>query len=97
MNYLGIYHDYNLPNIDSPHLFTYVNNVDVIINYNKQCPFYIEQIAVLLERTDKYLAYDVFECGIEAKTDVDAIATARSFVQNLLKYRNTFAKYLSIN
>lgn len=97
MNYLGIYHNYNLPNIDSPRLFTYVNNVDVIINYNEQCPFYIEQIAVLLERTDKYEAYDVFECGIEAKTDVDAIATARSFVQNLLKYRNTFAKYLSIN
>ena len=97
MNYLGICHDYNFPNSNSPRLFTYINNdVDVVINYNEQCPFYIEQIAVLLERTDKYRAYDVFECWIEAKTDVEAKEIARSFDQNLQKYRKSFAVYMSI-
>lgn len=74
-------------------LLANVEDVDIIINYNPQCPFYIEQIAVLLDRNENKEIYDVFECGIEAHTDEEAKAIATSFAENLIKYRKQFKNY----
>lgn len=93
MKYLGIYHDYNLPNINLPRLIEYVNNIELLSSYNAENPFYIEQIAVLLDSNENYSAYDVFECGAYFTTEVEAKAFARTFAENLIKYRQVFTNY----
>lgn len=35
MKFLGIYHDYNLPNIDLPRLIEYIGNIAVLTSYNE--------------------------------------------------------------
>ena len=74
MKYLGIYHDYNLPNVNFPRLIEFVNKIELLTSYNAENPFYIEQIAVLLDSNESYSAYDVFECGVYFTTDVEAKA-----------------------
>ena len=93
MKYLGIYHDYNLPNHNLPRLIEYINNIEILTYYNAENPFYIEQIAVLLDSNTNYSAYDVFECGVYFTTEVEAKAFARTFAENLIKYRQEFANY----
>lgn len=93
MKYLGIYHDYNLPNVNLPRLIEYVHNIELLTSYNAENPFYIEQIAVLLDSNENYSAYDVFECGAYFTTEVEAKAFTRTFAENLIKYRQEFAKY----
>lgn len=93
MKYLGIYSKQNLSDNNTHLLLTYVGDVDVIINYNIKCPFYIEQIAVLLDRKEDKEFYDVFECEISASTDDEAKAYAWSFAENLIRYRQNFKEY----
>lgn len=93
MKFLGIYHDYNLPKVNLPRLIEYIDNIAVLTSYNENNPFFIEQIAVLLESTEHYSAYDVFECGLYFNTDVEAKSFARTFAENLIKYRQEFANY----
>lgn len=93
MKYLGIYHDFNLPNINLPRLIEYIDDVEVLTSYNVENPFFIEQIAVLLDTNENYSAYDVFECGIPFTLEVEANVFSRSFAENLIKYRQIFANY----
>ena len=93
MKYLGIYHDFNLPNINLPRFIEYIGNIDILTSYNAENPFFIEQIAVLLDANENYSAYDVFECGAYFATDIDAKAFTRTFAENLLKYRQEFVNY----
>ena len=96
MKYIGIYHDYNLPNINLPRFIEYINNIVVFTSYNEDNPFFIKQIAILLERTERYYAYDVFECGIYFDTDIESKSFARNFAENIIKYRQEFANYYRI-
>ena len=93
MQYLGIYHNYNLPNINLPRFIDYIHDIELLTSYNAENPFFIEQIAVLLDGNENYSAYDVFECGEFFTTDVEAKAFARTFAENLIKYRQEFANY----
>jgi hypothetical protein len=93
MKYLGIYHDYNFPNINLPRFIDYINNIEVFTSYIAETPFFIKQIAILLDRTDNYSAYDVFECHIDFATDMQAKYFARTFAENLIKYRREFSNY----
>ena len=93
MNFLGIYHDYNLPKINLPRLIEYIGNIAVLTSYNENNPFFIEQKAVLLESTEHYSAYDMFESGLYFKTDVEAKSFARTFAENFIKYRQEFTNY----
>lgn len=88
MTYLGHFNEENLPNIEGHRLFTFVNDdVDVIINYNVEFPFNITQIAVLKERNDNYVSFDVYECDIPSRTDTEAKSIAGSFARQLIEYR----------
>ena len=49
MEYKGTYYDYNLPMIDGAQLYVYMQNIEIIINYDETMPFNIEQIAVSFE------------------------------------------------
>lgn len=93
MKYLGVYHDYNLPNINLPRFIEYIGNIELLASYNEENPFFIEQIAILLETTENYSAYDVFECGIYFSTDIEAKSFAKTFGENLIKYRQEFIRY----
>ena len=68
----------------------------VFTSYNEDNPFFIEQIAVLLESTEQYSAFDVFECGLYFNTDVEAKSFSRNFAENLIKYRQEFANYFRL-
>lgn len=97
MKYLGIYQSFQ-PIIDkTPRLFAFVGDIQVIIHYDAEHPFYVEQIAVLLDSHRQYdiliEAYDVFECGIHFETDTDAKAFGVSLAENLIKYRRELLKY----
>lgn len=97
MKYLGIYQSFQPIISKTPRLFVSVDNVQVIIHYNVNHPFYVEQIAVLLESKIEHdtliEAYDVFECGVHCETDADAKAFGFSFAEELIKYRRELLKY----
>jgi hypothetical protein len=95
MKFIGIFHNNNLPKHDYRRLFTYVGNVEVIIFYNEDQPFLVEQIAVLLD--NEYRAYDVFECLCKFESDVDAKAYAYSFAENLIQYRKSLSDYIHLD
>ena len=61
MKFLGVFLYYNLPKIDMPKLFAYVDSREVIVSYNKEQPFYVEQVSILID--SEYQTYAVFECG----------------------------------
>jgi hypothetical protein len=95
MKFIGIFHNQNLPKHDYRRLFTFVGNADVIISYNEDQPFLVEQIAVLLD--NEYSAYDVFECSCRFESDVDAKEYAHSFAENLIKYRKSLSDYIHLD
>ena len=72
MEYKGTYYDYNLPMIDGAQLYVYMQNIEIIINYDETMPFNIEQIAVSFELGRDYIMYDVFKCFFFAKTIEEA-------------------------
>ena len=85
MKYLGIFQSFQPILCKMPRLFANVEDVNIIITYDEQNPFFIENIGVLLDRhsvnNTLIVAYDVFECGIHFNTDEEA----KSFQSNLLK------------
>lgn len=50
MKFLGVFQNHNLPKIDMPKLFAYVDSREVIVSYNKEQPFYVEQVSILIDR-----------------------------------------------
>jgi len=97
MKYLGIFQRFQPLLCKRPQLFTNVENINIIINYNEQNPFLVEHIGILLDMysdKDKLIeAYDVFECGMHFNTDYETKEFAVSFAQNLIKYRREFSNY----
>lgn len=98
MNYLGIYQSFQPIISKTPYLFAFVDDIMIILHYNSENPFYVEQIAVMIESyvdeyENKIEVYDVFECGIPFKTDIEAKAFGVSFAKNLIKYRQELLKY----
>lgn len=91
MKYKGIALDFILPNRDMPRLYEYINDIEIEISYDRENPFCIKQIAILLDK--EYNAYDVFECDIPCSYDVEAKAYAKDFAENLIHYRHDFAMY----
>ena len=98
MNYQGVFQSFQPIIGKEPRLFAYVNNIEIIIHYNAEQPFYVEQIAVLLdshiENGNRIEAYDVFECGLPFQSETDAKAFAVSFAKNLIKYRQELLRYM---
>ena len=41
MKYLGVYHDYNLPNINLPRIIEYIGNIELLASYNEENTFFI--------------------------------------------------------
>ena len=49
MKYIGNFQNNNLPRNEYPKLFTYVDDREIILSYNENQPFYVEQIAILID------------------------------------------------
>ena len=39
MQYLGIYHNYNLPNINLPRFIDYIHDIELLTSYNERTHF----------------------------------------------------------
>lgn len=84
MKFLGVFQNHNLPKIDMPKLFAYVDSREVIVSYNKEQPFYVEQVSILIDR--EYQTYAVFECGFMCSSDEDAKSFGKNFTQALIDF-----------
>ena len=84
MKFLGVFQNHNLPKIDMPKLFAYVDSREVIVSYNKKQPFYVEQVSILIDR--EYQTYAVFECGFMCSSDEDAKSFGKNFTQALIDF-----------
>ncbi|MCQ2195788.1 MAG: hypothetical protein MJZ28_12695 [Paludibacteraceae bacterium] len=82
MKYVGSFQNHNLPKNDYPKLFTYSEGREIILNYNDNRPFYIEQISILID--SEYHLYAVFECGLMFTSEVDAKNFGRNFTSELI-------------
>lgn len=82
MKYIGNFQNNNLPKASCSKLFAYYVEREIIICYNEQHPFFVEQIAILFD--SEYLTYAVFECGIMCNTDTDAKKLGVKFAQELI-------------
>ena len=58
MKFFRCFQNHNLPKIDMPKLFAYVDSREVIVSYNKEQPFYVEQVSILIDR--EHQTYAVF-------------------------------------
>ena len=67
-----------------PKLFAYVDSREVIVSYNKEQPFYVEQVSILIDR--EYQTYAVFECGFMCSSDEDAKSFGKNFTQALIDF-----------
>lgn len=64
MKYIGEYSDFNIPISDEQYgtLFCYVReNIEIRMYFNREHPYYVEYIAVLVALTDTYSTYQVYE------------------------------------
>lgn len=84
MKFLGVFQNHNLPKIDMPKLFAYVDSREVIVSYNKEQPFYVEQVSILIDR--EHQTYAVFECGFMCSSDEDAKSFGKNFSQALIDF-----------
>ena len=48
MKYKGRFYNQNLPLVDGKRLFVYLDDIEIIINYDKDEPFDVIQMAILL-------------------------------------------------
>ena len=55
--------------------------------------FFIDKICILLETSDTYNMYDVFEIQEYFDTDENAKSFANTFAENVLKYRESILSY----
>lgn len=83
MKYVGNFQNHNLPKNDYPKLYTYVDDREIILSYNVNQPFYVEQIAILVE--SESLTYAVFECEVMFETDVEAKQFGKNFACELIE------------
>lgn len=68
MKFLGVFQNHNLPKIDMPKLFAYVDSREVIVSYNKEQPFYVEQVSILIDREyQTYAVLNVDSCVVQMK------------------------------
>ena len=59
---ININHTLSISDENYGRLFCYAKeNIEIIIYYRKEHPFYVEYIAVLIALTDTYATYDVYE------------------------------------
>jgi hypothetical protein len=87
MKYKGRFYNQNLPLVDGKRLFVYLDDIEIIINYDKDEPFDVIQMAILLERNSIFTNYDVFECLIPAGTDKEAKAKAKVVAKQVIRCR----------
>lgn len=83
MKYLGNYQSFNLPKNERPKLFAYADEREIIVSYNDKQPFYVEQIAILID--SEFLTYAVFECGIMFETDEGAKQFGKDYTCALIE------------
>lgn len=81
MKYIGNYQNNNLPKAEYPKLFAYYEDIEIIISYNEQCPFFVEQVAILFD--SEYNTYAIFNCGYMCETDDDAKEFGVQFTKEL--------------
>lgn len=84
MKYLGNYQNNNLPKQDLPKLFCYLDEREIIISYNAEHPFFVEQISILID--SMYNTYAVFECGKMCNGDKEAKDFGEDFAQALINF-----------
>lgn len=64
MKYIGQYPDFDIPVSQDKYgiLYCYAKeSIEVRIYYNKECPFLVEYIAILIALTETYSTYQVYE------------------------------------
>lgn len=83
MKYIGNFQNHNLPKNEYPKLFAYVDDREIILSYNKNQPFYVEQIAILVD--SEYHTYAVFDCGLMFENDEDVKRFGRNFTSALIE------------
>ncbi|MCF0218992.1 MAG: hypothetical protein HUK14_04345 [Muribaculaceae bacterium] len=83
MKYIGNYQNNNLPHSNNPKLFAYLDEREIIISYDRENPFFIEQISILIDSENSL--YAVFECGFYCETDNQAKDVSIHFTQSLIE------------
>lgn len=76
------------PKKQYPKLFTYLDGREIVLNYDAENPFRVEQVAILFD--SQYNTYAVFECGLMFHTDLEVKEFGKNFAQELL---NVLRKY----
>ena len=71
--------------------FAYLDEREIIISYNREHPFGVEQISILIDSENTL--YAVFECGIFCTTDVQAKDVAKQFTQQLIELVANFTAH----
>lgn len=84
MKYIGNFQNHNLPKNEYPKLFAYVDDKEIILSYNENQPFYVEQIAILID--SEFQTYVVFDCGLMFGSDEDVKEFGRKFTSELIEY-----------
>lgn len=84
----GVYHILNKGGI----LYAYLSDKEIIITYDKECPFRIISLSIELERfqldnNTTEVSYQVFEVDLFADTDELTIIIAKEFALQILNSR----------
>lgn len=88
MKYIGNFQNHNLPKNEFPKLFAYVDDKEIILSYNENQPFYVEQIAILID--SEFQTYAVFDCGVMFETDTNAKQFGQNFTFSLIELIRNF-------
>lgn len=84
MKYIGNFQNHNLPKNEYPKLFAYVDDREIILSYNDSQPFYVEQIAILID--NEFQTYAVFDCGVMFETDIAAKQFGENYTSTLIDF-----------
>lgn len=90
MNYLGRYSDFNIPisSEDYGQLFAYTDNgMEVVIYYDRKKLYWVKYIALLIEQTETYSTYELYEHEYYGITDSAVKTYISSLVEELLKLK----------
>ena len=88
MNYLGEYSDFNIPISSEEYgqLFAYTSNeIEVIIYYDRENPYWVKYIALLIGQTEEYSAYQLYEHEYFNTTDSAVKTYITDLVEGILK------------
>ncbi len=98
MNYLGHYLFSNLPRIDDAKLFEQAEGMVIIVHYNRELPYQVNQISIMRCNESGKDSYDVFECLLFFDSDIKARGFGIDFAKMIIQARQnndyTYTKLL---